>query len=202
MTDTLITVDRDPYFRRRPVNVRDEGGVFSYDTEPWQNIDEFEQCCELLDAYQKKTKHPGFWTAEAWFEMLAWGETQKEHRAIARDLLDSSKRRAAGILDEFLRQAGRRGNGGIRIREIIMVAHPRALTTPVHTFVNQMRFSATASNDDFTAHFGSSHRGMVPILDNGSVIEVFYPGLTLLRRADGDIVGYTSGWPERSAMIW
>jgi hypothetical protein len=85
-------IDTDPYFRRKPVNVRDEDGVFTCDTVPWRNVGEFDQCCELLDAYQKKTKHSGFWTTEAWFEMLAWGETEDAHRAIARDLLNSSQR--------------------------------------------------------------------------------------------------------------
>ena len=55
-------IDTDPYFRRKPINVRDEDGVFTCETVPWRNVDEFERCCELLDAYQKKTKHPGFWT--------------------------------------------------------------------------------------------------------------------------------------------
>ena len=74
----LIVVDNDPYFRRRPVNVRDENGVFACDTEPWKNVDEFDQCCDLLDAFQRETSRQGFWTTEAWFEMLAWGETPKE----------------------------------------------------------------------------------------------------------------------------
>jgi hypothetical protein len=88
-----IMIDDDPYFRNKPVNVRDENGVFTCDTEPWRTVEEFDQCCDLLDAFQKKTQHRGFWTTQGWFEMLAWGETQEKHRAIARDLLASSKRK-------------------------------------------------------------------------------------------------------------
>ena len=53
-------IDTDPYFRRKPVNVRDEDGVFTCETEPWRNVDEFERCCELLDAYQRKRSTRAF----------------------------------------------------------------------------------------------------------------------------------------------
>ena len=86
-------IDDDPYFRRRPVNVRDEVGVFACETEPWATVDEFEQACDLIDAFQKEMKHRGVWTAQDYFHLLAWGETQEKHRAIARNLLDSSKRK-------------------------------------------------------------------------------------------------------------
>jgi hypothetical protein len=57
------------------------------------DVDEFEQACDLVDAFQKKTKHRGVWTTRGYFDMLAWGETREAHLAIARNLLDSSKRR-------------------------------------------------------------------------------------------------------------
>jgi hypothetical protein len=85
-------IDIDLYFRRRPINVRDEDGVFTCDTEPWATVNEFERACDLVDAFQKANR--GSWTVQGYFDMLAWGETQEKHRAIARDLLDSSKRGA------------------------------------------------------------------------------------------------------------
>ena len=82
-------IDTDQYFRRKPVNVRDEDGVFTCDTEPWATVEEFERACALIDAFHYR----GVWTTQGYFEMLAWGETEEAHRAIARDLFDSSKRK-------------------------------------------------------------------------------------------------------------
>jgi hypothetical protein len=85
--------DIDPYFRRKPVNARDEDGVLTCDTEPWATVEEFEQACDLIDAFQKKTQHRGVWTTQGFFEMLAWGGAREAHRAIAGNLLASSKRK-------------------------------------------------------------------------------------------------------------
>jgi hypothetical protein len=78
----------DPYLRRKPVNVRDENGVFTCSTKPWATVEEFERACDLIDAFEKA----GVWTARGYFEMLAWGETKEAHRAVALDLLACSKR--------------------------------------------------------------------------------------------------------------
>ena len=64
-----------------------------------------------------------------------------------------------------------------------------------------MRFAATASSDDFTAHFGATHRGLIPILDTGSVLEVIYPNMTLLRREDGRIVGFSFSRGAESVTV-
>jgi hypothetical protein len=97
MTDTpervLIAIRSDEYFRRRPVNVRDEDGALTCDTEPWTNVEEFEQACALIDAFQQKRQSRGIWTTRGYFDMLAWGETKEAHRAIAGNLLASSKRK-------------------------------------------------------------------------------------------------------------
>jgi hypothetical protein len=82
-----------------------------------------------------------------------------------------------------------------------MTSHTRLPTTPIHAFVNQMRFAATASSDDFTARFGTTHRGLIPVLDAGSVIEVFYPSMTLLRREDGCIVGFSFSRGAESVTV-
>ena len=94
MTDIkrrVLIINDDPYFRRKPINVRDEDGVFTYSTRPWTTHEEFERACDLVDAFQKKTPRQGFWTARYYFDMLAWGETVEAHRAIASDLLTAAE---------------------------------------------------------------------------------------------------------------
>ena len=77
----LVRWNPDLDLKNKPINVRDEDGLFAADTVPWATIDEFEDARDNLDAF-RKTQRRVIKTAQDYHDMLAWAAGQASRRAV------------------------------------------------------------------------------------------------------------------------
>jgi hypothetical protein len=82
----LVTFDRSSRInlcfdlKRRPVKVRDEGGIIAFDTEPWHDIDEFTRVRDAFDGWRSDHKRV-LRIAEDWRDFISWNDARAGRRA-------------------------------------------------------------------------------------------------------------------------
>jgi DNA polymerase type B, organellar and viral len=74
-----VTWNVDPDLKNRPINVRDEDGLFTADTEPWATIDEFEQARDHLKKFRESRVIK---TAQDYFDFENWRASLASRRAV------------------------------------------------------------------------------------------------------------------------
>jgi hypothetical protein len=82
----LITFDRTSRInlcfdlKRRPMNVRDKGGIVAFDTVPWTSVDEFSQARDAYDRWRADNKRV-LKTTRDWQDFTSWFEARPGRRA-------------------------------------------------------------------------------------------------------------------------
>jgi hypothetical protein len=83
----LITVNRSNRInlcydlKRRPVNVRDKGGIIAFDTVPWADVEEFSKTRDAFDRWRHDNKRV-LKTVSDWQDFTAWFEARQGRRAV------------------------------------------------------------------------------------------------------------------------
>lgn len=66
--------------KRRPVNVRDKGGIIAFETVPWTSVEEFSRARDAFDSWRTDIKRV-LMTARDWQDYTAWAAARPGRRA-------------------------------------------------------------------------------------------------------------------------
>jgi hypothetical protein len=66
--------------KRRPINIRDKGGIIAFETIPWGNVGEFTAYRDAFDQWRKDNKRTLKHSSD-WFDFVQWNEARPGRRA-------------------------------------------------------------------------------------------------------------------------
>jgi hypothetical protein len=147
--------------KNKPVNIRDEDGLFAADTVPWANIDAFEDARDDLDAF-RKTQSRVIKTARDYLDMLASAAGQSSRRAV--------NARASGKLPPLARAVALATMHGVcGVSRIAGAAGRRANAGPTYADLASALGRLTGIRITKTDIKHAKHRGVGPEKLAGSV---------------------------------